>query len=278
MPELAEVEYYRKIWNPGLNRKISNVFLHARSRNFRDCNTRILKRHLTGSFLRYSEARGKQMLFRFSGNNWLGIHLGMSGKLIRTPLKVNRKRGSLPFNQERHDHLVLLQARQALVFSDYRMFGLIRFHQGDSIPSWWSSIPPSLTSQAFDRNALETYLSRRHQSAIKAVLLAQERFPGLGNWMADEILWRARIRPHCQAGRIRGKKLNDLFSAIKSVCGDALKVIGDDWNDPPDSWLFNHRWEKRGTCPKTGKALHRETIGGRTTCWSPAWQRWPAGQ
>jgi formamidopyrimidine-DNA glycosylase len=40
----------------------------------------------------------------------------------------------------------------------------------------------------------------------------------------------------------------------------------------PDTWLFNHRWERGGRCPKTGKPLAHATIGGRTTCWSPARQ------
>ena len=275
MPELAEVEYYRKLWNPGLKKKVSEVLLHPRSRNFRDCNTKALRQRLRGSILHSSEAKGKQLLFRFSGNNWLGIHLGMSGKLSCVQLTSSRRNGLVAFKQDKYDHLVLVQSRQALVFSDYRMFGRIRFQNSLEIPKWWESIPPALTSKAFDRDALRTYLARRRKSSIKAVLLAQERFPGLGNWMVDEILWRARIRPHCPAGRIEGKKLNDLFTAIKEVCRDALDVIGEDWSNPPDTWLFNHRWEEGGRCPKTGKPLRRETISGRTTCWSPAWQRWP---
>ena len=275
MPELAEVEYYRKLWNPGLKKKVSEVFLHPRARDFRGCNTKTLKQLLRGSILRSSEAKGKQLLFRFSGNIWLGIHLGMSGKLSCVPLSSNRRDGKGAFKQDRHDHLVLMQSSQVLVFSDYRMFGRIRFQEGVEIPEWWESIPPALISKAFDRVALKTYLDRRRKSSIKAVLFAQERFPGLGNWMVDEILWRARIRPHCPAGRIEGKKLNDLFNAIKEVCRNALEVIGKDWSDPPSGWLFNHRWDDGGRCPKTGKPLKRETISGRTTCWSPAWQRWP---
>jgi formamidopyrimidine-DNA glycosylase len=277
MPELAEVEYFRKLWNPGLNKKVSQVYLHPSARDFRGCNTETLKQHLSGSILRSSEAKGKQLLFRFSGNNWLGIHLGMSGKLSCVPTVANRGDGSMSLKQDKHDHLVLLQSRQTLIFSDYRMFGLIRFQQGKEVPEWWRIIAPALSSNAFDRVALKSYLTRRRRSPIKGVLFAQERFPGLGNWMVDEILWRARIRPHCRAGRIEGKKLNDLFHAIKEVCRDALDVIGKDWGDPPDTWLFNHRWDNNGRCPKTGKPLKRETICGRTTCWSPSWQRWPDG-
>lgn len=277
MPELAEVEYYRKLWSPGLKKNVRGVFLHPRARVFRGCNTKILKERLSGSILRSSEAKGKQLLFQFSGNIWLGIHLGMSGKLSCVPLATNCRCDKVTFKQDRHAHLVLMQSRQVLEFNDYRMFGRVRFDQGIDIPDWWKSIPPALTSNAFDRIALKIYLSRRRNSSIKAVLFSQERFPGLGNWMVDEILWRARIRPHCPAGWIEGKKLNDLFYSIKEVCRDALEVISHDWGDPPDTWLFNHRWGNSGRCPKTGKPLKRETLNGRTTCWSPSWQRWPGG-
>ncbi len=81
MPELAEVEYYRKQWDGGLGGKVLAVQLHAQKRIFRGNNPREIRRELTGVRLLKSTARGKQMLFRFSGENWLGIHLGMSGTL-----------------------------------------------------------------------------------------------------------------------------------------------------------------------------------------------------
>ena len=79
MPELAEVEYFRRQWDPGLGAKIVSVQLHPRKRIFRDSNTQALVRHLTGSRFLRSESWGKQMLFEFSGDSSIGIHLGMTG-------------------------------------------------------------------------------------------------------------------------------------------------------------------------------------------------------
>src|SRR5687768_7887110 len=100
MPELAEVEYYRKQWNPGLRAKVLAVELHADKRIFRGTDTAAIKRDLPGTKLVTSEARGKQMAFQFSGGIWIAIHLGMTGKL-RT-----EKPG---FVAGKHDHLVLRQ-------------------------------------------------------------------------------------------------------------------------------------------------------------------------
>ena len=61
------------------------------------------------------------MLFVFSGGNWLGIHLGMTGKIRVEPAN---------FRPDKHDHLALYQRERALVFTDSRQFGRVRFHHG----------------------------------------------------------------------------------------------------------------------------------------------------
>src|ERR1700704_5394746 len=125
MPELAEVEFYRRQWDPGLGQRIVRVHLHARKRIFRGSNPRAMARELTGSRYLRSFAWGKQMLFEFSGGNWIGVHLGMTGKLRTEPPD---------FRAENHDHLILRQARRALVFRDARLFGRVRFQHGKSAP------------------------------------------------------------------------------------------------------------------------------------------------
>jgi formamidopyrimidine-DNA glycosylase len=268
MPELAEVEYFRTRWNPGLGQKIGGVQLHPHARIFRGTNTKRLAAAMTGAKLERSEARGKQMLFvakpaKGKGRAWLGIHLGMTGQLRL------EKSGFVP---GRHDHLALGQAGQTLVFQDARLFGRILFAESADLPEWWSRIAPDLLSREFTVPALGEFLQRRKRAPIKAVLLMQERFPGIGNWMADEILWRTAIHPQQPAGSLNPAEIKALHREIRWVCREALRIIGKKWDDPPKSWLFGHRWSKGGTCPRTGVKLKHATVGGRTTCWSPARQ------
>jgi len=269
MPELAEVDYFRREWDPGLGHAIMKVRLHPKTRIFRGADTARLVRALTGATLVRSEARGKQMLFvakKRGAKNcaWLGLHLGMTGKLRIEPPG---------FEAARHDHLVLLQAKHALVFQDARLFGRVLFAEGAEAPNWWTKLPPDLLSSAFTAKDLAIFLKRRARAPIKAVLLMQERFPGIGNWMADEILWRAAIHPKQPAGSLEAAQTKALYREIRWVCREALRIIGKKWDDPPDSWLFPHRWAKGGKCPRTGAKLEHATIGGRTTCWSPARQK-----
>ena len=81
MPELAEVEYFRRRWDDGLGQRVLGVKLHLENRVFRGSETNSIQMTLPRKKLVSSETRGKQILFRFSNGAWLGIHLGMSGKL-----------------------------------------------------------------------------------------------------------------------------------------------------------------------------------------------------
>lgn len=264
MPELAEVEYYRKQWLPAVGQRVEQVGVHAEKRIFRGVDASALVHNLVGVSLQGSEAHGKQMVFQFGPRSWLGVHLGMTGK---TSIQATGYRPS------KHDHLVIrLTDGRQMVFTDARMFGRIRYNESEAPPAWWSDLPPGLLTEGFTLERVSSFLDRRAKAPIKAILLMQETFPGLGNWMVDEILWRCRIQPRTLGGAIGAKKRIQLYGTIREVSRDALRVIGTDWSRPPDSWLFNHRWKDGGHCPQTGCLLQREAIGGRTTCWSPHWQ------
>ena len=263
MPELAEVEYARKQWDAGLRANVTAVQLHAKKRIFRGSDTKALVRQLTGARLLSSTARGKQMLFTFSGANWLGLHLGMSGSMrIESP----------DFRAEKHDHLLLRQSKRALVFRDPRQFGRVRFHHGKTAPDWWSTTP-EIGSPEFSGKYVADFLARHARAPIKAVILMQSGFPGIGNWMADEILWRAKIAPARLAGKLIAPERTALRRATRFVSREALRIIGHDNSDLPDSWLVHQRWSAKGICPIHGIALKRATIGGRTTAWCPRCQR-----
>jgi formamidopyrimidine-DNA glycosylase len=263
VPELAEVEYYRKQWDGGLGRRIDAVQLHARKRIFRGTDTRALVREITGSRLVASTARGKQMVFRFSGGSWLGIHLGMTGAL-RTE--------AAGFRPLKHDHLVLQQAKRALVFRDPRQFGRVRFYHGSGTPEWWSEAAPEISSSAFSARYVSDFLDRHRRAPIKAVLLLQSGFPGVGNWMADEILWRARIAPSTPSGDLTAKQRTAFRRATRFVSREALRIIGHDYADPPKTLAHPRALERGRCCPRDGTGLARRTIGGRTTAWCPKCQ------
>jgi len=266
MPELAEVDFFRKQWDAGRQQTIAAVHLHATKRIFRGMNPSALRQALTGARLLQSQAHGKQMLFRFSKSAWLGIHLGMTGRLRAVPSRA------ASFSPGRHDHLVLRLAQRSLVFSDPRQFGRVRFHRGRGAPPWWSGLPPALLDREFSGPVMEEFLRRHRAAPIKAVLLLQAGFPGIGNWMADEILWQAGVHPRRLAGKLRPAETRKLHRTVKSVSRTAMRTVGADYGSLPRAWLFDRRWKRGGHCPKDGAPLRHAAIGGRTTCWCPRCQ------
>jgi formamidopyrimidine-DNA glycosylase len=264
MPELAEVEWYRKQWDTGRGDVIVDLALHPRNRIFRGTNTRELQRRLIGAKYLASNRRGKRMLFKFSGDNCLGIHLGMTGRI---------RVASANFRPAKHDHLVLYEHERALVFTDSRQFGRVRFHHGAIEPEWWKSSAPEIMSTQFNREFLDRFLDRHRKAPIKAVLLLQNGFPGIGNWMADEILWRAKLLPSRLSRSLRDHKRAALLRETKFVVRRSLETLGEDFSDPPRGWLIHQRWSRTGVCPRHSTALRHATIGGRTTAWCPRCQR-----
>jgi formamidopyrimidine-DNA glycosylase len=264
MPELAEVEFYRRQWDPGLGQKVLRAQLHPRKRVFRSENTRALVRDLRGSRFLRSESWGKQMLFEFSGGNWIGVHLGMTGKLRVEPPG---------FRPEKHDHLVLHQSKRALVFRDARLFGRVRFHHGKTPPIWWRAGGPDIHSRVFDQKFVDEFLRRHARAPIKSVLLLQSGFAGIGNWMADEILWRGKIAPLTPAGRLSATRRARLFRETQFVAAESLRIIAPEFGDLPSNWLIHQKWKRTGVCPLHRTPLRKAMIGGRTTAWCPRCQK-----
>lgn len=264
MPELAEVELSRRIWEPAVGERIRGLKLHPQCRIFRGVDLPAMTEALVGSALHSTAARGKQMLFGFrparrrTAEAWLGLHLGMAGSLH---LETGRD-----FAPGKHDHCVLQLERRALVFRDVRHFGRVRFHAGPTPPDWWTSLPPEVTAPEFTLAWVSEFLERRRRAPIKGVLLMQERFPGIGNWMADEILWRASLHPATPAGSLPAAARERLWAETRIVAAESIRQIDEHW-DYPDSWLFPHRWKPGGHCPRCALELARATIGGRTTAW-----------
>jgi formamidopyrimidine-DNA glycosylase len=267
MPELAEVEFYRRQWDPGLGQAVRRVHTHGHARIFRNAPAKAVERGLGGRRFVASQAHGKQMLFQFDGGAWLGLHLGMSGEL---------RTAAADHVPGKHEHLVLALDSVALVFSDYRMFGALDLDLVDDElpPPWWRELPPQPIDPRFTKRHVRDFVRRFPKTPVKTLLLDQRGFPGIGNWMADEICWQLRIPPQTPSGQLADDRIDAIWKETRRVSREAMRVIGTDWGDLPDSWLMNHRWRDGGLCPRRGcrVELVREDLRGRTTCWCPKCQ------
>jgi formamidopyrimidine-DNA glycosylase len=266
MPELAEVFYYAKQWAGAAGKPVLRVELHPASRVYRGLATKVdrLEEGLTGAKLKQAHTHGKQMLFEFTRGHWLGVHLGMTGEL-----RVEAQ----PYDAAKHDHLVLHLRQHALVFEDARQFGRIQHFEGNEAPESWLALPPQVLTDDFTARRLAEVLARHGKMPLKMLLLDQRYFPGIGNWMADEIMWQMKFPPPTPAGSLNARQVRALHRTTRKVCEVALATVGVDWSDPPQDWLFRYRWEDGHVCPRCEAELLRESLRGRTACWCPVCQK-----
>jgi len=262
MPELAEVYYHSSRWKASAKERFNLAWWHPKTRCCRTLDARELERSVKDLELLAGYTHGKRMLFSFSGGVFLEVHLGMTGSLHRE---------DRTYEEGRYDHFAIRSIKSVLVFRDPRQFGKVALHctRDGTLPLWWRELPPQPQTEAFTRERFDAMLARRKGSVLKPLLLQQELFPGVGNWMSDEILWRARLKPDRRLSSLSSAEREQLFLKTKWVCAKAIEIIGKDYSDPPRSWLFLHRWKDGGVCPVSKKELRRDSIGGRTTCWSP---------
>ena len=104
---------------------------------------------------------------------------------------------------------------------------------------------------------------------LKARLLDQARLAGLGNLLADEVLWRAGMHPETPAGTLKDDELVLLTDTIALVVAELSKRGGSHTGD------LQPQRAPDGVCPRDGAPLVRGRVGGRTTWWCSLHQRRP---
>jgi formamidopyrimidine-DNA glycosylase len=102
---------------------------------------------------------------------------------------------------------------------------------------------------------------------LKARLLDQQRIAGVGNLLADEILWRAGLDPARPAGSLSPAELRRLHRHVRRGLDGLMRRGGSHTGDLQIARV------RGGHCPREGTPLQRRTIGGRTTYSCPAHQR-----
>ncbi len=115
-------------------------------------------------------------------------------------------------------------------------------------------------------------LSKR-KAPVKAVLLDQGFAAGVGNWIADEVLFQAYIAPGRRACDLSASEVARVRTRLRAIVRKAVEVDADKKRFPK-RWLFHRRWGKNADAVTSdGEQIVHETIGGRTTAWVPSRQR-----
>ena len=265
MPELPEVESARRRAEAALGgRRILDVATVPDRIVFAGVSPARFATSLRGRRVESVHRKGKHLWMQLDERPFPLFHFGMTGSFQFYRTLADRPRF---WKVE-----LLMEDGVRLAMPDARRFGRIRLqHEPEAEPPL-SELgadplidPPSISEMA-------VMLGRR-RAPIKAALLDQGLFAGVGNWIADEVLYQAAIRPDRPASSLRADEVRRLRSRLVAIIRRAVAVNADS-DRFPRTWLFHHRWGKNAEARTSGgERITHATIGGRTTAWVPKRQR-----
>jgi formamidopyrimidine-DNA glycosylase len=246
MPELPEAERARQQIDRALDREIVAVD---------DRDTYVCRPHapgeiadaLVGGRLLRSHRRGKFLWVETTGPE-LGLHLGMAGRIVVDEPPAPRHWDRFAIDFADGGRLALRDKRRlgrAVIAPDFS-------HVGPDAAE---------VSRAEFRARVG-----RGKAPLKARLLDQGVIAGVGNLLADETLWRARLSPRRPAGSLSEEELDRLRRQLRAATRSAIRQGGVHTGD-----VIAER-RRDGHCPRCGTPMARATVGGRTTYWCPQCQ------
>jgi formamidopyrimidine-DNA glycosylase len=267
MPELVEVEAYRRLAEGVVGRRVAEVVAPDAWYLKRGLDPATAEAVLTGATVAGTRRIGKLLMLDLAdgttgeGGPVLGLRFGMSGRLV----------------VDGHVGVDELVYSPTLVLDRWDRFGL-RFDGGGELrmqdPRRLGGVELDPPEARLGPDALSVTPSglaaaighRRSTAPLKARLMDQSRLAGVGNLAADEMLWRAGLDPARLAGGLSDAELRRLHRHLRRTMSDLMARGGSHAGD-----LMAER-RVGGLCPKDGTPLVRRTVGGRTTFSCPKHQ------
>jgi formamidopyrimidine-DNA glycosylase len=266
VPELPEVESARVvIERAALGRTIVDVD-DSDSYECRPHAPGQIRSALIGRRLTAAHRRGKSMWCDSSGvgrsrtpGPLLGIHLGMSGKIVIADGQGTEidggdywERGRAPGDHRFSRFSLTFADGGSLLLVDPRRLGRVRL---DPPVEKLGPDAREITAARF-RTALAA-----GSAPVKARLLNQEAIAGIGNLLADQVLWQARVNPARPVQELSRADVDRLFRALRGAIESAV-----DGGGVHTLSVVPFR-TKGAQCPRDGAPMARGTVGGRTTWW-----------
>jgi len=279
MPELPEVEAARVlVRRVAMGRRIAQVWCADDPIVCDGRGPAEIRRALAGRRVNGVGRHGKHLWLELDRRPWPSFHFGMTGgfqapraRTVRLVSSGKRKRGDGWPPRFAKLRLIFDDGGE-LVMTDARRLGRIRLRMDPRAETPISAlgfdallgVPPAAQFAA---------LLAERSAPIKAVLLDQSFAAGVGNWIADEVLYQAHIAPKRRASSLSRAETERLRRALRSVVGAAVAARADS-DRYPKSWLFHHRWGRSAAAMTArGEKIRHDTVGGRTTAWVPSLQR-----
>lgn len=186
--------------------------------------------------------------------------------------------GKLPL---KHQLLIGFDDDSALIFT-IRMYGMLwAFEEGKFDNPYYLRGREGLNvySESFTEDYFMEQLADSEplqNKSVKALLATEQRIPGLGNGVLQDILLEAKIHPKKKVGALSKGQKKELFQSIRRISDEMLRLGGR--NNETDIFGQNGGYPVRlsakalgNPCPVCGGTVERKAyLGGNiyycTTC------------
>ncbi|XP_014501870.1 formamidopyrimidine-DNA glycosylase isoform X2 [Vigna radiata var. radiata] len=276
MPELPEVEAARRAVEENcVGKKITKCIVADDSKVIDAVSRSDFEASVLGKLIVAAHRKGKNMWLQLDSPPFPSFQFGMAGAIYIKGVAVTKYKRSAVKDEDEwpskySKFFIELDDGLELSFTDKRRFAKVRLLEDPtSVPPVSELGPDAL----FEQMTLEKFTESLHKrkTEIKALLLDQSYISGIGNWVADEVLYQARIHPRQAASSLSDASCSILYQCIKEVIHLAVEVDADCSRFPLE-WLFHFRWGKKPG-KISGKKIDFITAGGRTTAYVPELQK-----
>ncbi|KAG9150920.1 hypothetical protein Leryth_003050 [Lithospermum erythrorhizon] len=305
MPELPEVEVARRaVEEHCVGKKIVKAIIAVDSKVIHGVSPQDFEACLLGKTIVSAHRKGKNMWLQLDSPPFPTFQFGMAGAVyIKGVAMTTYKRAAVKDTDEwpskYSKFFVELSDGLEFSFTDKRRFAKVRLLDNPRLVPPISELGPDALFEPMTTDEFYSSL-RKKNTGIKALLLDQSFISGIGNWMADEVLYQARIHPQQIASNMPEESCNTLLKSINEVTKVALEVdadvnrfpelwlfhlrwgkkpgkldvqVGADSNQFPSNWIFHDREKKPGKALIDGKKIEFINAGGRTTAYVPELQK-----
>ncbi|GMP34559.1 hypothetical protein CsSME_00007381 [Camellia sinensis var. sinensis] len=282
MPELPEVEAARRaIEDHCIGKKIKRSLIADDSKVIDGVSRSDFESSLLGKTIVAAHRKGKNMWLQLDSPPFPSFQFGMAGAIYIKGVAVTKyKRSAVNDTDEwpsKYSKLFIeLDDGLELSFTDKRRFAKVRLLENPASVPPISELGPDALLEPMTIDELINSLSKK-KIGIKALLLDQSFISGIGNWIADEVLYQAKIHPLQIASSLSKESCVALHKCIKEVIAKAVEV-GADSSQFPSSWIFHSREKKPGKAFVDGKTIEFIAAGGRTTAYVPELQKLSGSQ
>ncbi|KAF5466792.1 hypothetical protein F2P56_016688 [Juglans regia] len=276
MPELPEVEAARRAVEENcLGKKIKKAVIANDPKVVDGVTPSDFEAALLGKTVIAAHRKGKNLWLQLDSPPFPSFQFGMAGAIyIKGVAVTTYKRSAVKdtddWPSKYSKFFVELDDGLELSFTDKRRFAKVRFLPDPAAVPPISELGPDALLEPMTIDEFIDSLSKK-KTAIKALLLDQSYMAGIGNWIADEVLYQARIHPLQIAASLSKENCATLHKCINEVIEKAIQV-GADSSQFPKNWIFHSR-EKKSKASVDGKKIDFINAGGRTTAYVPELQK-----